>query len=342
MEKMAAVLIGAGMIGESHVRALSGLRDQIGLAAVVTRRPEGAMYLAEHYAGERPVFTADLEAVLADPAVRMVIVATPPSVRIDLIAAIAAAGKHVLLEKPVARNLAEAEEVVKICADAGVSLGMVLQHRASLPAKAAAELVAGGTLGALGHVEIIAQLWRDQSYYDELGRGTYARDGGGVLLTQAIHSIDLALSLTSPVSEVQAMTCATPLHQLEAEDMAVVGLRFACGAAGSLVASTASFPGADEMVKLHFSHGSLAIGRRRLDIHWRDGRHEVVGYGIGDAGPSPENYIWHQGVIADFAEAITQGSAPMATGEAALAAHRLIDAIERSSRSGAKVMVGAA
>jgi len=108
-------------------------------------------------------------------------------------------------------------------------------------------------------------LWRAQSYYDKLDRGSDARDGGGVLITQAIHTIDLALSLVGPVARVQAMTATTPLHEMEAEDFAVAGLQFVSGAVGSLVASTAMFPHGCETITVHCRHGSLRLGAEALD-----------------------------------------------------------------------------
>lgn len=339
-QRMGVALIGAGMIAKTHVAALSAARDHARLEAIVSRRPERATYLAEHYAGARPLFTSDLSAVTANPAVKMAIVATPPNVRIELIETLAKAGKHILLEKPVARTTGEALHVVEICENAGVTLGVLFQHRARASSKAAARLVAGGDLGKPGHVEIAVPLWREQSYYDELGRGTYARDGGGVLLTQAIHTIDLALSLTGPVVSVQAMTATTPLHQMEAEDFAVAGLRFASGAVGSLVASTATFPHGDETITLHFERGSLRLGRHRLHLSWRDGRSETETFGDSDAGeggPVVAQHAPHQGVIEDFVDAIRLGRAPMVTGREALVAHRLIEAIEVSSRRGSAV-----
>lgn len=330
-------LIGAGMIARTHVEALSAMGNRVRLEAIVSRHPERAAYLAEHYAGAAPVFTSDLEQVTGNPDVQMAIVATPPSVRIDLIGALARAGKHVLLEKPVARTVAESIEVVEICERAGVTLGLLFQHRMRAASKSAARHIASGALGPLGHVEIAAPLWRDQSYYDELGRGTYARDGGGVLITQAIHTIDLALSLTGPVTSVQAMTTTTPLHRMEAEDLAVAGLRFANGAVGSLVASTATFPHGDETITLHFQNGSLRVARHTLDVNWRDGRSETEVYGqtdAGEGGPVVAKFKWHQGVIEDFVDALRDGRAPIVTGRAALASHRLIEAIETSSRTG--------
>lgn len=330
-------LIGAGVIGASHVAALSALQERATLRTIQTRRPERAQGLVELYDGPAPELTADLAAVTEDPDIQAVIVATPPSVRIDLIEALTGAGKHILLEKPVARTSEESQRVVEICEAAGVTLGMVFQHRFRDPSQEAARLIADGSLGALGHVEIAAPLWRDQSYYDEAGRGTYARDGGGVLLTNAIHSIDLVLGLTGPVTQVQAMTATTPLHRMEAEDFAVAGLRFASGAVGSLVASTASFPPQPEVIRLRFENASLRIDRDGLDIDWRDGRSERRG--TAEADFQTLKVTWHRRVVEDFLDALEQGRAPRVTGRDALAAHRLIDAIERSSRSGQRVEV---
>lgn len=335
--RIGVALIGAGMIGKTHVCALSDAGDQVRLEAIVTRHPERAEHLAGDYAGARPEFTSDLAAIARNPAIQMVIVATPPSVRIDMISELAAAGKHILLEKPVARTLTEANQVVDICENAGVALGMVFQHRVRGPSLAAKKVLASGDLGRLGHVEIAAPLWRDQAYYDELGRGTYARDGGGVLITQAIHTIDLALSLTGPVTSVQAMTATTPLHRMEAEDFAVAGLRFDCGAVGSLVASTATFPHGKEIIGLHFENGSLRIGTDTLDVSWRNGRQDDIaqtGAGSTETGPVINKYEWHQKIIEDFVDAIRNQRPPLVTGREALASHRLIDAIERSSLTG--------
>jgi predicted dehydrogenase len=341
-QKIGVALIGAGLIGKTHVSALNAMSGQVALRAIVSNRPERAHYLADFYDGTEPVFTSDLSVVTDNPEIQMVIVATPPSVRIELIQTLAKAGKHILLEKPVARNLAEATQVVKICADAGVTLGMVFQHRMRPASKSALEHMNSGDLGALGHVEIAAPLWRDQSYYDELGRGTYERDGGGVMLTQAIHTIDLALSLTGAVTGVQAMTATTPLHQMEAEDFAIAGLKFADGAVGSFVTSTASFPQGPETIHLHFEQASLLLSKHHVTLLWRDGRkdfHDFTPQTDDDTGAVVNNFDLHQGVIQDFVDAITLGHDPIVTGEQGLVSHRFIDAIEASSRTGQRVEV---
>lgn len=335
-------LIGAGMIAKTHVRALSDLPALARLTHVISRNPDKARYLADFYDGPCPLFSSDVAAVAHDPDIPMAIVATPPSVRHEVIETLASTGTHILLEKPVGRNLREAQEIVEICERAGVSLGILFQHRLRAPSLAATELVAGGTLGALGLVEIEVPLWRDQSYYDELGRGTYERDGGGVMMTNAIHSIDLALSLTGPVTQVQAMTATSPLHQMEAEDFAVAGLRFENGAVGSFVASTAMFPHRTEVIRLHFENGSLRMDKNALEVSWRNGETETLGtHGPShEANPLQGNHRWHQAVIEDFICAIRTGRKPLVTGREALQSHRLIDAIETSSKTGQPVTIG--
>ena len=336
-ERVGVALIGAGMIAKTHVAALSEAQNEIALKAIVSRRPKKARYLTDFYDAEPPVFTSDLAAIAADPDITVAIVATPPSVRKDIIAQLANAGMHILLEKPVGRNTQEALEVVEICERAGVTLGVLFQHRMRAPSMAAAALVKGDALGKLGLVEIEVPLWRDQSYYDELGRGTYARDGGGVMITNAIHSIDLALSLAGPVSSVQAMTATTPLHDMEAEDFAIAGLRFTNGAYGSFVASTAMYPHRTEIIRLHFENASLKIDKNALEVSWRNGDTEIIAQ---DEAPRKVNPLlggkheWHQSVIEDFVDAVRCGTKPMVTGREALISHQLIAAIETSSQTG--------
>ncbi len=327
------------MIAKTHVMALSALQSRCQLKAVVSTRPSRAQPLSAFYHGAAPQFTNDLSVVLEDPTIKCVIVATPPSVRLDLIESLTQAGKHILLEKPLARSMDESQQVVDLCTRADVTLGVLFQHRmwdTSIAAKSHLDM---GKLGKIGLVNIEAPLWRPQSYYDELERGTYARDGGGVLITQAIHTIDLALSLAGPVKRVQAMTATTPLHDMEAEDFAVAGLQFESGATGSLFASTATFPHGKEMIGLHGEYGSLQLGAKAMELCWRDGSTETVTPDVDLSHPTASKCEWHKRVIENFIDAIEQGIAPMVSGSEALESHRLIEAITASSRTGRAVAV---
>ncbi|MEM7723081.1 MAG: Gfo/Idh/MocA family oxidoreductase [Pseudomonadota bacterium] len=333
-------LVGAGMVAQTHLAAIRDA-DGVALRGIAARSPDRASALLTDWPDAQ--LYPDIKAITTDPGVTAAIIVTPPDARLDLITPLAQAGKHILLEKPVARTTAEAEQVVAACADAGVTLGVVFQHRLRAASVKAADLIASGTLGALGIVEITVPWWREQAYYDEPGRGTYARDGGGVLISQAIHTIDLALSLAGPVASVQAMTATTRFHAMEAEDFACAGLRFANGAVGSLTASTASYPGGAEAIVLHFDKASLRLASGVLTVSWRDGRVETHGAVAGTGGgadPMAFTHDWHQSILEDFMAAVRDGRDPVVTGAEALASHRLIDAIVASSDGGKVVEFG--
>ncbi|MFW5881904.1 MAG: Gfo/Idh/MocA family protein [Roseicyclus sp.] len=338
-------MIGTGMVARTHLLAIRDAMPPVRLIGVLARtRASAAAFAAEaaETLGHPVDVFPDLQAVVRDRAVRAALILTPPDARLDLVTPLAAAGKAILLEKPLGRTLAEAEAVVAACSGACVPLGVVFQHRMREASASALRLAGDGGLGRLGLVEIAVPWWRDQGYYDAPGRGTHARDGGGVLISQAIHTIDLALALAGEVAEVTAMTATTPLHRMEAEDVAVAGLRFACGAVGTLTASTASFPGASESIRLHFEAASLTLAEGVLEVAWRDGRrarHGETAATGGGADPMAFTHAWHQSVLEDFAAALREGRAPAITGADALAAHRLIDAITRSAAAGARVVL---
>ncbi|MEO1103331.1 MAG: Gfo/Idh/MocA family oxidoreductase, partial [Pseudomonadota bacterium] len=246
-------------------------------------------------------------------------------------------GKPILMEKPIERTLDAAQAIVGTCAQAGVPLGIVLQHRMRPSALELKRVLEADELGEIASVEITVPWWRPQSYYDEPGRGTFARDGGGVLISQAIHTIDLALYLTGPVRRVQAMLRTSALHQMETEDFAVIGLDFASRAVGSIVATTAAYPGGPESIALHGTKGSARLAANELVICLRNGDERTFGEAGGSGGgadPMAFTHDWHRAIIADFADAIEQNRPPVASGQDALAVHRLIDAAVRSSREG--------
>ena len=135
-------------------------------------------------------------------------------------------------------------------------------------------------LGPLVSAEVNVPWWRPQSYYDEPGRGTYERDGGGVLISQAIHTMDLMLTLTGPVQSVTAMCATSGFHRMESEDFVVAGLQFANGAVGQLFATTASYPGVGETITLHCRDGSARLEAGQLMLTWQDGQSETLGEAV--------------------------------------------------------------
>lgn len=337
MAQRVAALIGAGMVARTHLAAIGECAD-LTLGAIVARHQDSADRLADEAGamlGTRPRAGTVISDVADDPEIDLAIVVTPPDARESLIAPLAQAGKAILLEKPIGRDLAEAVRIVALCERHGVPLGVVLQHRMREATQTARALL--GALGPLGLIEIAVPWWRDQAYYDAPGRGTYARDGGGVLINQAIHTLDLALHLAGPVTQVSAMTGTTALHRMEAEDVAAAGLTFASGALGWLTASTASFPGASESIVLHGTQGSLRLAEGVCAVTWRDGRNERHGAAAGTGGgadPMAFTHAWHGSVLRDFLDALNEGRPPAIQGRDALAVHVLIEAITVSARRG--------
>ena len=333
-------VVGTGMAAKPHALALKDLESRVDVRGVYSRNPDKrAAFCAEHGFVE----AASIDLLAADPEVQAVILITPPNQRADLVERFARAGKHILMEKPVERTTQAAEEIVRTCQAADVALAIVFQHRFRKASQVLARLVQSGDLGAIHLARASVPWWRDQSYYDEPGRGTYARDGGGVLISQAIHTLDLMLSMTGPVAEVQGVAGTTPFHQMESEDFVAGGLRFASGAMGSVMATVSAFPGEAESITLDCEHGAAHLQSGTLTINWRDGRTENHGETAdgtgGGADPMAFPFDWHRDLIVDFVDAIQERRAPSVTGRDALQVHYLIDALMESSRAGKAVRV---
>jgi len=227
--------------------------------------------------------------------------------------------------------------------EAGVTLAVVFQHRFRPAARALAARIAANDLGELGTASVSVRWWRPQGYYDEPGRGTLARDGGGVLITQAIHTLDLFLTLTPPVTEVSAFAATSRLHRMETEDTVAGALRFEGGALGALDATTAAYPGFTERIELAGTLGTATLVGGRLDLAFQDGRRESVGEDAatgGGADPMAFAHDAHRAVLTEFLDAIDDRRAPVNSGRSALAVHELIAALLESSQRRAPVVLG--
>jgi len=335
-----ALLIGVGMVADMHAQAIKATEGRVRLAAVHARREDAARAFAAKH-GVETVPPSLSQAAHLD-GVDFAILTTPPNARRAYVTPFLERGVPMLVEKPVARNLEEAKRFVAGFEAAKVPLGIVLQHRMRAAARTLADRVARGQLGAIASAELRVPWWRDQSYYDAPGRGSYARDGGGVLITQAIHSLDLLLHLCGPVESVQALTATTPLHQLEAEDFAGAVLQLRSGAIAGVMASVTHFPGGAEEIIVNGTEGSARLASDHLTLALRSGQTERFGADAatgGGADPMAFSHAWHQAVIEDFADALRADRPPAITGQSALAVHALIDAINHSARTGQRVAV---
>lgn len=325
------------MVAETHLKAI---RDacSVELQGVMGRKPAKTLAFSKKAAeivGHPVRAYTDIQEVAADEVVDFAIVATPPDARLDLVRSLLTGRKPILMEKPIERDLAAAREIVALCRDAKLPLGIVLQHRARAASLALKDAVDTGALGKIVAAEIRVPWWRDQNYYNEPGRGTYARDGGGVMITQAIHTLDLTLWLLGPVRRVQAMMRTTPLHRLEAEDWAGALFETAGGCVGTLMATTAAFPGQPESISLHGTRAKAHLETGKLTVQSHDGDTKTYGLEVrtgGGADPMAFSHTWHQSILENFATCLSGGEEPLATGQSALMAHAVIDAMEEASK----------
>ncbi len=333
-------IIGLGMAAPPHAQSLLELKHRVDVAAAFSPSASRRVAFADRFA--LPVVdTAD--AIFGDASIDYVVVLTPPDTHLDLVRQAAAAGKHVLLEKPLEISLERSQELVDIARHAGIKLGVVFQRRFRKSFAETARLLSEGELGEVISVTMRLSNWRPQSYYDEPGRGTLARDGGGVLLTQAIHTIDQMISLVGLPEKISAFAVTSPVHRMETEDLVHAAMRFGNGAIGSLSATTAAYPGYPDEIEILCTKGSARLGSERGEIALMDGRRMEAddGANAGGTGADPMafSHANHLALHAGFIEALTEGREPAVSGEDALKAHRLIDAILRSAHAGETVSV---
>lgn len=317
-------LIGLGAGAEPHGKSLLDLAGRVTVKAAASRTEARTQAFAQRFGF--PV-TTDIDAVIADPAIQAVIVLTPPAAHLEVAECCLRAGKHVLVEKPLELTVERAEQLVRAGRQGNRKVGVVLQHRfrtASLRLRAAID---AGEFGTITAAWMLVPWWRPQSYYDEPGRGTMARDGGGVLMTQAIHTLDLFRSLVGVQAVVAAQAERTPVHRMETEDFASALVRLGNGAPGSITATTAAYPGSPERIEITGTLGMASLVGGSLRISKIGGPDENVvepGSTGSGAGIMDFPHDAHRAILADFLDAIEQDRDPVVTGEEALASQRLI------------------
>ena len=321
-------LVGLGMAVTPHARSLLDLKHRVQVAYAYSPSQERRRSFAERFAFPQ---CSQLDTILQDRTVDAVLLLTPPNTHLELVSRCTAAGKHVLLEKPLEISTARAEQLVQACRN--MKLGVVLQHRFRPAAEKLRQRLPD--LGQIVSASAAIPNWRPQSYYDQPGRGTRARDGGGVLLTQGIHTLDLFLSYTGEAAEVKSFFATTPVHRMETEDLAVAAVRFKSGALGVVHATTSAYPGFAERIELTGTKGTALLEGTSLQMKFQDGtsfemKTESGGGGTG-ADPMAFPHDWHRGVLEDFLDAIENNREPRVSGTEALKVHRFIDRILQSA-----------
>ncbi|RZK95812.1 MAG: Gfo/Idh/MocA family oxidoreductase [Rhodococcus sp. (in: high G+C Gram-positive bacteria)] len=321
------VVVGAGLASAAHLTALRAVGAEV--VGVVTRDKTRAAAAQRLAPNARILPDVDAAAGLdADTAV----VVTPPSSHLAVASALAERGLDLVIDKPLAASLHDARAIVDVAERCGVRAAITLQHRYKEAARQARQLLSDGAIGALRSATVTVPLWRPDSYYAEAGRGTWDRDGGGVLITQAIHTLDLYLSLTGPARSVVAAV-STSRGRLEAEDTSHL-LIDQGSLAASVTASTAAWPGGAETIHLYGDAGQLRLegdSLVRIDANSRS----LVDGTVDASGPDPLSMTaWFRSLYEDVFSSWAAGAVPLCDARSGLPVQSAIDAAYRSAAAG--------
>ena len=337
MTRRRVALVGLGMAVTPHAKSLADLQDRVEVAWAMSRSEERRAAFAARFPFPT---TGDLECIALDRSISAVGVLTPPNTHLEIVEKLAKSGKHILLEKPLDITIERAQALV--AAGAGVKIAVCLQHRFRAAAERLGAILAADGLGKIVACSTRIPLWRPQAYYEEPGRGVKARDGGGVLITQGIHTLDLMLSLAGPVEEVCGYAVTSAVHRMETEDLACAAVRFKNGAVGTIEATTAAYPGGEASIDFIGTKGTAALAGTALAVQWHDGRREDMpaeSSGGGGADPMAFPHHHHLAVWRDFLDAIDHDREPRVPAKEALKVHRLIDAMLEAGEADGKVKV---
>jgi len=334
---MRAGIIGTGAVAHKHARALRNIGYEVTLCA--SRREEAGRAFAAEY-GAR--FTGDWREVCRDPQVEFVDICTLPEFRLEAVELAAAHRKHVLAEKPIATTLAMARRMIDAARGAGVTLGVISQHRFDDSSLFLSRALAAGRLGRLYQCDSYTKWFRSAEYYRRPVKGSWQTEGGGALIGQAIHQVDLLRWLGGPITEVSGMWQLGARNRIESEDIVNAVVRYANGATGVIQAATAFWPGYPERIEFHGSKGSAIVTGDKLtawDVENDSGEPApLVSAGASGASePMAISLTPFERQFRDFGEAIARGDKPLVSGEEGYQALEVVDAVYRSCRSGEKV-----
>jgi predicted dehydrogenase len=344
---LGCAIVGCGMIARFHARALADVPDTR-LVALVSRNAANAKNLADSLGLALDIYT-DLAPVLARRDVDVVMVTTPSGAHLEPAVAAARAGKHVVVEKPLEITLERCDQIIAACDAAGVKLCTIFPSRFGDANQALKAAVDAGRFGRLTLGETTCKWWRPQSYYDEGGwKGTRALDGGGALMNQAIHNVDLLQWLMGPVSHISGFTATLAHEPIEVEDTAVACLRFANGALGVIQATTSVHPGLPKTIAVHGDRGTVVVEQDDV-LRWdftpetaedravRERFAQKTGASGGSSNPAAISHTGHARQLADFVQAIQTSRPPLVDGREGRRAVEIILAIYRAAATGQTV-----
>ena len=345
MAKHRIGIIGCGMIARFHAAAFREIRG-----CEVVAGADNVAAAAEAFAKEAACESySDYRKMLKRDDIDIVTICTPSGAHLQPAVAAARAGKHVIVEKPLEITLGRCDKIIDACRKAKVKLGVIFPTRFSDAAQLVKKTIDSGRLGKLVLGDAYVKWWRSQAYYDSGGwHGTRKFDGGGALMNQAIHAIDLLQWLAGPVRSVQAAMATRAHKRIEVEDVAVAVLHFRSGALGIIEGTTAAFPGFSKKIELSSEKGSISLEEDYITT-WQFDRPRASDkavlkkfgpsqtHGSGAADPAAIGHEGHRRQFVDFIQAIEKRRRPLIDGREGKKAVELILAIYKSARTGKAV-----
>lgn len=340
-------IIGVGMIAQMHAKAIAQIPQArlVGCYDVDVNRAET---FAQTF-GCTAYKT--LDAFLSSPDIMIVTICTPSGLHMESAVAAAKAKKHIIVEKPLEITVQRCDEIIKAAQDNNVLLAGIFPSRFHAVAKVVKQAVDTGRFGTIVLADAYVKWYRSQAYYDASGwKGTWSFDGGGALMNQSIHAIDLLQWFMGPVAQVSAYMGSIAHTNIEVEDTAVATLRFANGALGVIEGTTGAYPGFFKKIEISGFEGSVVLEEEDLPV-WKFAKElpedeeirrtfsSLTKTGGGAADPAAIGYHGHQLEFEDVIHALETGGKPLVDGHEARKAVQIIQAIYTSAREGRAVQL---
>lgn len=334
-------MIGTGAISHKHALAYRNIGYKL---TVCTDINEAAgRKFAEQYGAE---FVPTYEELCKHPEVDYIDVCTFPDFRLQPLELAAAAGKHVQVQKPMSTNLETARKMIDVCKQAGVVLGVVSQHRFDDSTIFVKKAITEGRLGKILQADAYVKWWRSEEYYSRPIKGSWAVEGGGALINQAVHQVDVLSYLIGGVDELFGYWQLAARHKIESEDVISVLMKYKSGATGVLQSSTAFWPGYSERIEIHGTKGTCIFTGDKLttwDVMDDVGDPAPVEKDVmsGSSDPMAIPLTPFERQFTDFGEACKKGVTPLVSGEEGYKALEIVLGVYESCRTGKAVKMSA-
>jgi len=336
-------LLGTGAIANKHAQAYANIGFEL---AVCSNRTEAhGRNFAARWGCE---FVSDYRDLCRYPGLDFIDVCTFPDFHLEPVQECAAIGRAVMLQKPIATNLENARRMIETARGAGITLGVMSQHRfddATLFLKRALQ---AGRIGKLLQADAYVKWFRDDKYYSRSFKGTWKTEGGGALINQAIHQVDLLLHLAGSIDSVQGMWQLGARHNIESEDIVNALFQYESGATGAIQAATAFWPGHTERVEIHGAKGTAIISGDRL-TGWEvlddekansaDPAPVAQNVASGSSDPMAIALTSFERQFKDFEDAIANKREPLVNGEEGYRALEVVLGVYKSCRAGCRVQL---